>query len=188
MTGATAYLDSTDLVDLRTLFNEGVHKTDVLVILATKGVLTRPWCVMEMWEAAVKGVPIVLFPVVGGGWDLDDSRLLLGDLMEQMQGRNPTCMGEVMEHVGKQGVTDVREVEDALLAHIGLVPTLEREGRPATSPELDRKLAKRMRTDVASLSSWLVDRHATVEYQLKILAWQPVLRSEARTLNQQIKP
>ena len=108
--------------------------------------------------------------------------------MEQMQGRNPTCMGEVMEHVSKQGVTDVREVEDALLAHIGLVPTLEREGRPATSPELDRRLAKRMRTDVANLSSWLVERHATVEYQLKILAWQPVLRSEARTLNQQIKP
>ena len=44
MTGCPAYLDSTDLVDLRTLFNEGVHKTDVLVVLATKGVLTRPWC------------------------------------------------------------------------------------------------------------------------------------------------
>ena len=43
MTGAHAYLDSTDLVDLRTLFNEGVHKSDVLVILATKGVFTRSW-------------------------------------------------------------------------------------------------------------------------------------------------
>ena len=43
MTGAPAYLDSTDLVDLRTLFKHGVHKSDVLVILATKGVFTRPW-------------------------------------------------------------------------------------------------------------------------------------------------
>ena len=60
MTGCPAYLDSTDLVDLRTLFNEGVHKTDVVVILATKSVFTRPWCLMEMWEAAVMEVPIVL--------------------------------------------------------------------------------------------------------------------------------
>jgi hypothetical protein len=43
MTGAPAYLDSTDLVDLRLLFQDGVHKTDAFVILATKGVLTRPW-------------------------------------------------------------------------------------------------------------------------------------------------
>merc|ERR1719199_537593 len=50
MTGCPAYLDSADLVDLRALFNEGVHKTDVLVILATKSVFTRPWCLMEMWE------------------------------------------------------------------------------------------------------------------------------------------
>ena len=47
MTDAPAYLDSTDLVDLRTLFEAGVHKSDVLVVLATKGVFTRPW-----WWAA----------------------------------------------------------------------------------------------------------------------------------------
>ena len=46
----------------------GVHKSDVLVILATKGVLTRPWCLMEMWEAAVNQIPIVLLPVVGIDW------------------------------------------------------------------------------------------------------------------------
>ena len=41
----------------------GVHKSDVLVVLATKGVLTRPWCLLEMWEAALHEIPIVLFPV-----------------------------------------------------------------------------------------------------------------------------
>ena len=63
---------------------------------------------MEMWEAAVNQVPIVLFPVVNGGWTLNDARALLSDLMGQMHGRNPACMGEVMAHVGKQGVTNVR--------------------------------------------------------------------------------
>ena len=86
----------------------GVHKSDVVVILATESVLTRPWCLMEMWEAAVTRVPIVLFPVVNGGWSLKDARTLLSDLMGQMHGRNPACMNEVMAHVGKQGVTNVR--------------------------------------------------------------------------------
>ena len=96
MTGCPAYLDSTDLVDLRTLFNEGVHKTDVLFILATKGVFTRPWCLMEMWEAAIKRVPIVLFPVASGGWTLVDTVTLLGDLEGQMHFRNHLCMPEVI--------------------------------------------------------------------------------------------
>ena len=72
-----------------------------------------------MWEAALNEIPIVLCPVVGGGWTPDDARTLLSDLMGQMQSRNPSCMAEVMAHVGRQGVTDVREVEDVLLAHIG---------------------------------------------------------------------
>ena len=66
----------------------GVHKSDVVIVLATKGVLTRPWCLLEMWEAAVNQVPVVLFPVIGGGWTPDDARTLLSDLMEQMQARN----------------------------------------------------------------------------------------------------
>ena len=71
---APAYLDSTDLVDLRTLFNEGVHKTDVLVILATAGVFARPWSLMEMVEAARHQVPIVLLPLTGKGCELEDAR------------------------------------------------------------------------------------------------------------------
>ena len=172
MTGQPAYLDSTDLIDLRTLFKEGVHKTDALVILATKGVFTRPWCLMEMWEAAIHGVPIVLFPVAGGGWTLSDTRVLLSDLAGQMESRNPTCMAEVMAHVGKQGITDVREVEDVLLAHIGLVPTLERAGRPAAAAQLNTLLSSRLQRETGSLSSWLVAHNATVEERLEVLSWQ----------------
>ena len=62
----------------------GVHKSDVLVILATKGVLTRPWCLLEMWEAALNEIPIVLFPVVGGDWTQDDACTLLCDLMRRL--------------------------------------------------------------------------------------------------------
>ena len=171
MTGCHAYLDSTDLIDLRTLFNEGVHKTDVLFVLATKGVFTRTWCLMEMWEAALQQIPIVIFPVVGGDWSLADSVKLLSDLMGQMESRNKECMREVMGHVKQQGVTDVREVEDVLLAHLGLVPTLERPGRHA-SVDLDGRLCARLQIDVADLEVWLTAQHDRVERQLRILSWQ----------------
>merc|ERR1719424_347162 len=170
-TGCATYLDSNDLVDLRTLFNEGVHKSDVLVTLATKGVLTRPWCLLEMWEAALNETPIVLFPVVGGNWTPDDARTLLSDLMGQMQSRNQWCMAEVMAHVGTQGVTDVREVEDVLLAHIGLVSSLERPGRPA-SIELDQRLCLHLKKDAADLATWLPAYNAVVEQRLTVISWQ----------------
>ena len=149
----------------------GVHKSDVVVVLATKGVLTRPWCLLEMWEAAVNQIPIVLFPVVGGGWTPDDARTLLSDLMGQMQARNPTCMAEVMAHVGRQGVTDVREVEDVLLAHIGLVSSLERPGRPA-SMDLDRRLCAHLKRDVVELASWLPAHNKVVGQRLSFTSWQ----------------
>ena len=141
MTGAPAYLDSTDLVDLRLLFQDGVHKTDAFVILATKGVLTRPWCIMEMWEAARHQIPIVLFPVIGGGFDMADAKYLLSNLEVEMEGRNQYCMPEVMAHLRKQGVTDVRELEDVLLTHIGITDDLDRPGRPG-APGYERSYAQ----------------------------------------------
>ena len=43
MLKAPVYLDSSSLFDLRTLFTEGVGKSDCVLLLATPGVLTRPW-------------------------------------------------------------------------------------------------------------------------------------------------
>ena len=31
-----------------------VHESDCIVLLATKGVLTRPWCLLELLESAIK--------------------------------------------------------------------------------------------------------------------------------------
>ena len=76
-----------------------------------------------------------------------------------------------MEHVRKQGVSNVREVEDVLLAHLGLVPTLERPGRPASARDLDERLCARLKIDkVAEMGDWLASKHATVEQQLQLLA------------------
>lgn len=118
-------------------------------------------------------VPVVIYPVVGGGWTLEEAIVLLGDLEVQMQARNPTCMGEVMAHVGRQGITDVREVEDALLAHLGLVATLERATRPATAATyLDQRLSARLKKGTIATDAWLPTHHATVRRRLGAISWQ----------------
>lgn len=43
MLKAPVFLDSSTLSDLRNLVAEGVHKSDVLLLLGTKNVLSRPW-------------------------------------------------------------------------------------------------------------------------------------------------
>ncbi len=55
-------------------------------------------CLLEMWEAALHQVPVLLFPVAGGGFDLEDTRRLLSNLEGEMEGRNPGCLTEVMGH------------------------------------------------------------------------------------------
>ena len=199
LTSACGERQSSDLISLGTLFDEGVHKSDCLVLLATQGVFTRPWwcaglgarpfrrsaskahhlaatnvrvrSLLEMFEAATHSVPIVLLPVEGKNFDLDDTRLLLGDLTRQMEERNPYCLTEVMGHVRKKGVTDVRELEDVLLASLGLVPTLERPGRAADSTWFNTRVEARLgRNDV---STWLHMHNRVVEQRLKDAFWQP---------------
>ena len=145
------------------------------MILATQGVFTRPWCLVEMWEAALNQVPIVILPCAGGCWSSRDTHMLLSDLTGQMPARNASCVAELMAHVKTQGVADVQELEDVLLVHIGLVSTLaqlERPGRPA-SAERDKQLCARLKkADNAEFGPWLVAHHAAVEQRLQILSWQ----------------
>ena len=56
MAQAPVFLDSSDLADLKRLFTDGVQQSDVLVVLGTKGVLTRPWCLLELWESVKVGI------------------------------------------------------------------------------------------------------------------------------------
>ena len=52
------FLDSDDLQDLRTL-KDDVRDSEVLLLLQSKDVLTRPWCLIELYTAVTNNVPIV---------------------------------------------------------------------------------------------------------------------------------
>ena len=45
-------------IDHRDLI-KAVRSTDVLVLLLSRQVMERPWCLVEIWTALTYGVPIV---------------------------------------------------------------------------------------------------------------------------------
>ena len=62
------FLDSDDLRDLNQLLNYVVD-SDVLVILQTKELFQRPWCLLECYTAIKEGIPIVALNCEGKGYD-----------------------------------------------------------------------------------------------------------------------
>ena len=94
MLGCAVYLDSSNLADLRSLFYGGVHASEVFVLLLSEGVLTRPWCLLEVREAAQMGKPIVLLELKGKRFSFDDAFALLADLENELPSRNPEAIDE----------------------------------------------------------------------------------------------
>eukprot|EP00966_Prymnesium_polylepis_P086815 2009257-Prymnesium_polylepis.1 len=93
-------------------------------------------------------------------------------MKREMPSRNLSCVEQVMNHTRKSRATDVREVEDVLLAHLGLVPSLDRPNRPYPNAALDLKLAERLGVEPAAIADWLAARHEKVEERLRWLNWQ----------------
>eukprot|EP00966_Prymnesium_polylepis_P322371 7378638-Prymnesium_polylepis.1 len=75
---------SSALSDLRELVGKGVLASDAIVLLATKGVLTRPWCLVELLEASRKKIPIVVVNIAGRGFDRDEARAFVTRLEAEM--------------------------------------------------------------------------------------------------------
>ena len=87
------FLDSDDLADLRNLL-DAVAESDVLVLLQTTNLLTRPWCLLEIYTAILNGTPIVTVNVMGTFvYSFDDAWKMLGpsdrSFAEELNARNP---------------------------------------------------------------------------------------------------
>ena len=62
------------------------------MLLGTKDVLTRPWCLLELDDAARHGVPVVVMTVNGSGYDAQAAEYLIEHLQTELERRNPgTC-------------------------------------------------------------------------------------------------
>ena len=94
------YLDSAELADLRRLFQEGVQRSDVIVFLGSAGVLSRPWCLLELHEAMEHDIPIIFLPLEGRGFTLDSAIEFVSDLETRLEQSNPSGLREVQDYLG----------------------------------------------------------------------------------------
>ena len=109
------YLDSSELTDLRVLFTEGVQKSEVLVLLATRELLTRPWCLLELWEAVKKQIPIVIMAVRGKGWDIDEACALLQNIETELPARNPGALEELFRVIENTSLPEITKALQEVL-------------------------------------------------------------------------
>ena len=90
------FLDSQDLSSLHQLFTHGLLWSDTLVLLATQHVLTRPWCLLEVHEAAISNVPIIVMSIHGRGFDFDEAIASVNALETTLE---PAALAEVRKAV-----------------------------------------------------------------------------------------
>jgi hypothetical protein len=95
---------------LRTL-RDAVRNSLVLVVVQTKDMLTRPWCLAEIFTAIESNVPIVTVAVEGQGnsFDFQAAQALLqaSDFRAALEAQNPGAADELERqgldpaHMGK---------------------------------------------------------------------------------------
>ena len=104
MLRARVFLDSSNLGDLRALY-DAVHESDVLVLIGTSSVLTRPYCLLEIWEAWSVHRPVLIVPVAGLGFSCKEAFKLLSDLETELPQRNPDALDDVLRHLDDKQVS-----------------------------------------------------------------------------------
>jgi hypothetical protein len=108
MLSCPAYLDSSTLADLRELFRSGVRQSEVLVLLLSQGVLTRPWCLLEIREAVRLQKPIVLLELKGPGqsFSFDAAFELMSDLESNLP---PWAVDELCAHLKEEPLSELQD-------------------------------------------------------------------------------
>ena len=89
--------DSDNLGDLRELIDH-VLDSDVVVVLQSKDVLTRPWCLLELYAAVTAGIPIVSLVCSGKGYDFAAAEDYLLHLDTSLPASNPSAVGVLEAH------------------------------------------------------------------------------------------
>jgi len=79
-----------------------VHKSDTLVLLATKGVLSRPWCLIELLETSRKGIPVVILQMANSGFSFESATRFATNLEEEMEKLNPPGLALLRSKLGDE--------------------------------------------------------------------------------------
>ena len=111
------FLDSANLTDLRQLITNGVADSDVMLVLGTKSVFTRPWCLLEIMHSARLKVPTIIIEIKNSGFDAKESQHFVDNLEEAMGADDPSSLQLLYEYLG-QDLTELKAACTAALASI----------------------------------------------------------------------
>ena len=113
--GRRCFFDGRDADDINLIIEEGLGRSKALLLLQTKDVLTRPWVLLECYEAVRRGLPVVTVRLDGRDYDYDDARNLLANLRTELPLRNPGALADLEARAGMLGV-DVGTIQSTLAA------------------------------------------------------------------------
>lgn len=77
--------------------------------------MTRPWCILELWEAHRKQIPVLVLPVAGRRYDPAAARRFVLALEDSLEEQNPDGLALIRDHLRSQGEHDLGVLKDALL-------------------------------------------------------------------------
>lgn len=126
------YLDSSNLTNLTHLFDEGIARCDVVVLLCTEKVLTRPWCLLELFEAHRRGIPVVSMLVARQGFPSREANLhFLTHLETTLNEANAGAMATVLEYLRERDL-ELGALKAGLVAVLGLDTDDRRAKQPVS--------------------------------------------------------
>ena len=96
-----------------------MRSSQCVVLLLTKAVLTRPWCLLELLTAIDAGVPIVGVTLVGKGYDFDEAAHFLTHLDTRLEPTTPGATGALAAH-GYEADTAAHKLSSVLPRIIAL--------------------------------------------------------------------
>ena len=159
---STILTDSDNLGEVRELIGH-VLDSDVVVLLQSEEVLTRPWCLLELYTAAAAGIPIVSLVCSGKGYDFAAAEDHLLHLDTSLPAANPSAVG-VLE-ANETSVLHVAQVLWTCLPNVTTVPlnSSGSEGafRTAVADLVQAmQCAHAMPVPSGGVEAWLADRSA----------------------------
>eukprot|EP01047_Picozoa_sp_COSAG01_P013587 COSAG01_NODE_643_length_14566_cov_31.994194_4_plen_476_part_00 len=108
------FLDSDNLSDLRNLL-QCVIESDAVMLLYTDGVLSRPWCLLELYTAAKHNVPIIVVRVDNTfAGDISKISNILDGLPAYLDSTNPTAQ-QTLQQEGANASEIASTIKSALI-------------------------------------------------------------------------
>ena len=108
--------------EIRNILEQGLAKSEVVVLLQTEGCLTRPWVLLELYEATRRRIPIIPVQLAGKGYDFKAASDFLDNLEVTLEKANPGATaaieaylrGSSDEAVRTAGLAEVKAAAQAV--------------------------------------------------------------------------